>query len=120
MNNKTQELLDRTFNFGLDTLKMLNKLQYQPVYTVVINQLSRSATSIGANYEEAQAAVSKSDFTHKVSISLKEIRETAYWLRMLKELYSHENEIIKEIDGKLIEAVELMKIFTSIRLSSKK
>jgi four helix bundle protein len=119
MNNKTQDLLDRTFNFGFETLKLLNELPYNPVYAVVIKQLARSSTSIGANYEEAQAAESKKDFVHKIGISAKESRETTYWLKMTQKLYedSEKNiDILKKID----EANELKKIFTSIKISSQK
>ena len=47
------------------------------------DQLLRSGTSVGANYEEAQAAESRADFIHKLQIALKEVRESHYWLRML-------------------------------------
>jgi len=47
------------------------------------DQLLRSATSVGANYEEAQGAESKGDFVHKLQIALKELRESYYWLRLL-------------------------------------
>lgn len=49
-------------------------------------QLGKSSTSVGANYEEAQAGSSKADFKNKVRISLKEARESNYWLRVLKAL----------------------------------
>jgi four helix bundle protein len=47
--------------------------------------LIRSGTSAGANYEEAQGAESKEDFTHKLQIALKELRESNYWLRLIVE-----------------------------------
>jgi four helix bundle protein len=119
MNNKTQDLLDRTFNFGFETLKLLNELPYNPVYSVVIKQLARSSTSIGANYEEAQAAESKKDFVHKIGISAKESRETTYWLKMTQKLYEDSDKNI-EILNKIDEANELKKIFTSIKISSQK
>ncbi len=78
MNAKTQELLDRTFTFGVNTLKFLNELPENIVLRVPKRQLARSATSIGANYEEAQAASSKRDFTYKVTIVVREARETHY------------------------------------------
>jgi four helix bundle protein len=49
----------------------------------VANQLLRSSTSAGANYEEACGAESKDDFVHKLQIALKELRESNYWLRLL-------------------------------------
>ena len=50
------------------------------------HQLTKSATSNGANYEESQAASSKADFRNKVNISLREMRESNYWLRIFKTL----------------------------------
>ena len=44
MNKKTEELLERTFNFGVSTLKLLNELQYNPIYSVTLKQLARCAT----------------------------------------------------------------------------
>jgi four helix bundle protein len=117
MNNKTTQLLDRTFYFGVNVLKFLSKLPYCQVYKVPILQLSRSSTSIGANYEEAQGATSKRDFSYKIGISYREARESAYWLRMLKELYFDE-KFTNEFDQFRNEATELKKIFASIKISS--
>ena len=49
------------------------------------DQLLRSGTAVGANYEEAQGAESRTDFVHKLQIALKELRESNYWLRLLAE-----------------------------------
>ncbi len=117
MDNRTNVLLDRTFEFGLNTLKLLNSLEYSPVLSVPINQLARSATSIGANYEEAQAAESSKDFSHKVGISSKECRESVYWLKMLNELYPEKSELF---ENKIKESIELRKIFISIKKSTDK
>ena len=87
MNAKTEELLNRTFNFGIKNLQFLSKLTDNYIYNVPKRQLARSSTSIGANYEEAQAAKSKKDFIHKVAICCKESRESLYWLKVLNEIY---------------------------------
>ena len=73
-------------------------------------QLSKSSCSSGANYEEAQAGFSRTDFGYKVSISLKEMRESNYWLRILHELYSDDSEI----DRLVKESSELKNILGSI------
>lgn len=83
MNSKTEELLQRVFNFGIDTLKYLFNLPKNKIYDIITFQLAKASTSSGSNYEEAQAAESKKDFIHKVGIVLKEIRESNYWLRIL-------------------------------------
>lgn len=65
MNPKTEELLQRTFWFGVNTLKFLNVLPSSIANKVIIYQLAKSSTSVGVNYEESQAAESKDDFIHK-------------------------------------------------------
>ena len=79
---------------------------------VIRYQLIKSSTSSGANYEEAQAGSSKADFTNKVRIALKEMRETNYWLRLLKKT---ENSIASDkIDSLIIESEELKNILGAI------
>lgn len=119
MNEKTTQLLERTFRFGVDILKFLNKLPYSFIYKIPMVQLSWCSTSIGANYEEAQGAVSKRDFSHKIGISYREARESGYWLRTLNELYQDEKYQI-DFEKFTAEAIELKKIFTSIKISSGK
>lgn len=119
MNEKTIQLLDRTFWFGVNILKFLNKLPYNQVYKVPILQLTRSSTSVGANYEEAQGATSKRDFNYKIGISYREARESVYWLRVLKELYDDEKYDLEFLEYKN-EANELKRIFASIKISSSK
>jgi len=79
-------------------------------------QLVRSGTSVGANVEEAQDAMSRADFLKCMNISLKEARETNYWLRI-----SVDSGVVgeKEIDEILGESKELIKILTSIVRSTK-
>jgi four helix bundle protein len=119
MNSKTEELLERTFLFGIDTLNLLLKLPNHKVFSIIIFQLAKASTSTGANYEEAQAAESKKDFEHKISIVLKEVRESNYWLRVLNAILSNKNSS-DELQRLLNESLELKKIFTTIRFSLKK
>jgi len=117
MNPKTEELLQRTFLFGINTLKFLNTLPYSIANKVISNQLAKSSTSVGANYEESQAAESKDDFIHKIGIVSKETRESKFWLRVLIELLEDKKQ--KEQTKILLEESEqLSKIFTSIKLTS--
>lgn len=104
------ELTRRLFRFSIDVIRMLRNLKSGTDSKIISYQLGKSATSAGANYEEAQGAVSKADFGNKVSISLKEMRESNYWLRMLKELYP-ENEKIKSLTN---ESNELKNILGAI------
>lgn len=62
----TVDLKSRLFRFAVDTIKFLGTLEFKKEYDVFRYQLSRSATSIGANYEEAQGAFSKKEFASKI------------------------------------------------------
>ena len=117
MNEKTKEMLDRTFWFGVNTLKFLKKLPDDHIYRIPKIQLSRSSTSIGSNYEEAQGAVSKRDFTNKIGICYKEARESVYWSRVLKELYGNEKNS-SEFELLIKESGEIKRILSSIKKSS--
>ena len=65
MNPKTEELLNRTFEFGVNCLLFLESLPKTKVNAVITFQLAKASTSIGSNYEEAQGAESSKDFIHK-------------------------------------------------------
>ncbi len=81
------------------------------VNTPLINQLVRAATSVGANYCEADDAESKKDFRHKIGLCRKEARETKYWLRMIAKAVT-----TKKTAARLLwaEAKELHLIFVAI------
>lgn len=69
---KENDLLERTFNFGLRSLKLLRTLPNSSEFQIIKCHLGKSSTSVGANYEEAQAGSSKADFKNMIGISLKE------------------------------------------------
>ena len=118
MKERTQELLDRTFHFGVNLLKFLRTLPDDFIYRIPKGQVGRSCVLIGANYEEAQGAVSKRDFSHKIGISYKEARESLYWLRILQQLYN-EKEYHEKFESFIKESQELRNIFAAIKKSSK-
>jgi four helix bundle protein len=74
---------ERLLEYGAGLIKLVESLPNMLVGRHVANQLLRSGTSAGANYEEACGAESKVDFAHKLQIALKELRESNYWLRLL-------------------------------------
>lgn len=104
------ELSNRLFKFSIEIIKMLRSLKGGNDISIIAVQLSKSATSCGANYEEAQGAVSRPDFASKIGIALKESREANYWLRILSELYPKDQEL-KRLTA---ESNELKKILGSI------
>ncbi len=119
MRLETEKLLQRTFRFGVNTLSVLLALPRNNVYSVITVQLAKASTSVGANYEEAQAAESKKDFVHKVGIVLKEIRESNYWLRILNAL-PPKGTPNPDLNRILNESIELRKIFSTIKLNASK
>lgn len=88
-------IVDLTFEFGLTMQRYCDKLTSLHRFSIA-NQLSRSATSIGANVAEAQSSESASDFIHKMKIAQKEAHETEYWLKMCKFSEGYEYDIAYE------------------------
>ena len=112
-------ITERTFNFALRIIKLcqfLNK-KYEAEKSILSKHLLRSGTSVGANVEEAQAGQSKADFISKMSIALKEARETNYWIRLIEASEMVKSEKIAEIKK---ESEEIKKILATIIVSSKK
>jgi len=77
------DLEERTTKFGADVILFCQKLKQTPINQPLINQIVRSATSIGANYYEANEAGTKNDFYNKIYISKKEANETKHWLQLI-------------------------------------
>lgn len=109
-------ILEKSYLFGLRTVKLYMHLRKQKIERELLIQLLRSGTSIGANVEEAVGAQSKNDFVHKLSIAYKESRETSYWLKMLNDAGILETKFARSF---LSEIDELKKILASILKTSK-
>lgn len=111
MTNKefAKKLEKRTLEFGVAIIKMSVKLPKLSEAMVIRNQITKSGTSVGANYREANRSRSPKDFKNKIKISESEVSETVYWLEIIENLnwIEKESKIIKE-------AGELLAIFTSI------
>ena len=114
MNNKEfgQQLEFRTRKFAISIIKLSSSLPNNPEARVIKNQITKSGTSIGANYREANRARSNQDFRNKISISESEASETVYWLEIIREMNWSEPDTIKQI---ITESSEILAIFTSIR-----
>jgi four helix bundle protein len=114
-NNKLG-IADRTVAYSLRIIKLYRVLEKDSIGRILGKQVVRSGTSIGANVHEAQGGQSKADFIAKMSIAHKEARETAYWLRIIKEA-----KIIPvtRLTDLVDETEQLIKIISSILLTSK-
>jgi len=113
---KRYDLEERTFKFANDVRSFVKLLPKSTANTEDIKQVVRSSGSVGANYIEANEAVSKKDFLLRIKISRKEAKESKFWLDLLD---TGGDERLERLREKLVqEAVELMKIFSSIMRSS--
>ncbi len=110
-NNKIYDLEDRTARFGENIIVFVKNLNNDSVNYVLIKQLVRSSTSIGANYVEADGAESKKDFKHKIALCKKEAKETKHWLRMIAKANPEQTNHCKNLWQ---EAQELTLIFSAI------
>jgi len=100
----------RTKDFAVAVFKFLDALPKKNSTTIIASQLGRSASSIGANYREANRAESKEDFAHKIQIALKEASESVYWLEILSDLYPMHEVVVRF----LAECMELRNLLQSI------
>lgn len=97
----------RIFDFIIRVLRLIKVLIKTPQNIVFINQIARSATSVGANSQEADGSLSTKEFVRSMTIARKEIKETNYWLKIIYEtnprLQMRMNPLIQE--GHEIEAI---------------
>jgi len=105
------DLEERTAKFGEEVIRYCQNLPKNIITIPLINQLIKAATSVGANYSEADDAESKKDFRHKIGICKKESREAKHFLRMLAVAVP---ETKQDLSLLWQEAKELNLIFNSI------
>jgi four helix bundle protein len=118
MDNKEfgKQLEARTKKFAIDIIKLSSSLPDTPERKVIKYQITKSGTSVGANYREANRARSNAGFKNKIKICESEASETAYWLEIIENLNWIE---IQKTQKLLTEANELLAIFTSIGMKLK-
>ena len=106
----------KSFTFAVDIIRTIRQLRQAGYERELLSQLLKSGTSIGANVNEAQSAQSRKDFISKMTIALKEARETEYWLRLLSETGSFSVETAEDL---LNKADELIRLLVSIIKTTK-
>jgi four helix bundle protein len=107
---KNIELRERLLDFSVSIIQLLKEVPYRKEYDVLRYQLSKSATSIGANYEESQSSTYK-EFLQRVKIALREANETKYWLTIIERLSLCDKEKLTLLSS---EANEISLILGSI------
>ena len=118
---KTDPIRERSFAFAVRIVKLCKFLEKNSdVGKSVINQLLDAGTSVGANLEEAAGGQSKADFIHKNSISLKEARESNFWLRLILATSKFDENVKNGIEELEKESLTLAKIIGKILITSKK
>ena len=105
-------LEDRTFLYALHVRKLVKNLPNSSINIEDGRQLIRSSGSVGANYIEANEALSKKDFLYRLRISRKEVKESVYFLKLLAEM--NDSGFNYEIKKLITEGIELKKIFSAI------
>jgi four helix bundle protein len=108
------DLEDRTAKFGENIIKFCRTINIDQITKSLINQLVRSATSVGANYMEANQASSKKDFKNKIRICQKEANESKHWLRMISVAFPEKKEECRKLWK---ESHELTLVFAKISKS---
>lgn len=108
MGNMIFDLEKRTLDFSISIIQLCKKIRRTEDNKNSINQLIRSATSVGANYREANGAASRKDFRNKIVVCRKEAKESLYWLELL-----HNTEDVN-LEENIQEASHLANILSKI------
>jgi four helix bundle protein len=112
-NNKQRrfDLEERTLIFAKKIIRLCKELPNNAVNFKLVDQIIRSAGSIGANYREANESLGKKDFVHRLKIARKEAKETSFWLDLILEANQEKKQSINEL---IEEANELRNILSAI------
>ena len=113
---RRMDIQERTFQFAVRVVKLVDRLPRTVAGMEVGRQLVRAATSVGANVEEADAAESRRDFVHKMKIAHKEAQEARYWLEIVQAALLDDAEVRSLIQ----ESNELIRILQAIIRSATK
>ena len=111
-NGHPYDLEERTAQFGEAAIRFIKRIPRNPANDRLIGQLTGCATSVGANYCDANEPVSKKDFLHSIGRCIKEAKETKFFLRMIA---ASEPQLTEEARVLYREAKELVLIFSSMR-----
>ena len=117
MSNTKHEIHERTYQFILKVLRFIKKLPKTYENQILIGQLIRALTSVGANDQEADGTFTRADFIHCYTIVRKEGKESVFWIRLLGDTNPQFKE---EAQGLITEGEEITSIVTSIIFSAKK
>jgi len=109
--NRYRELENRTTEFAKRIIRLCKELPKDRINNPLVNQIVRSAGSVGANYREANEALGKKDFAHRLRIARKEAKETQHWLELIEEANPEVSERMKSL---FTETQEIRNILSAI------
>src|SRR5690349_7934825 len=109
-NPQADSLEQRLVQFAIDIVKLVGDLPQNPQSRHIAAQILRSGTAAAPNYGEARSAESRADFIHKLKVALKELNETAIWLRILHGSIALNTDFLRRL---VAENTELCKILVS-------
>jgi four helix bundle protein len=112
MNHKNYDIHERIFNFVISVVEFLSKIPKTSTNLIFIGQCTRSVTSMGANDQEADGALTKKDFIHKFADVRKEGKETIFWLRVVARINS--KSYLPEGEKLISEGNEIVAIVSTI------
>lgn len=115
MAGKEYDIHERIFNFIVAVINIFNKLPKTATNLVFISQCTRSVTSMGANDQEADGALTKKDFIHGFTVVRKEGKETVFWLRLISKF---NNSFSTEIEALICEGKEINAIVSKIIINA--
>ena len=105
---KRYDLDERMIDFSVNVIQYLDSIPKNTAGIYFLDQITRSVSSAVLNYSEAQSAESRKDFIHKVKISLKELRETYSWLRIVAKLYKEPNGSVEKLIKENNELISIL------------
>ncbi len=117
--NRKYNLEERTLAFSKHLIEVCREVKLSFINKSIIDQLLRAGTSVGANYHEANGAVSKRDFRSKIGICKKDAKEAEYWLKLLLAEQKGNDSVTSIIEDLIQESHELVLIFSKILQTSR-
>ena len=111
INSNKYDIHERIFNFIVEVINSLEKLPKTPKNLIFLNQITRSVTSMGANDQEADGAITARDFIHGFTLVRKEGKETIFWLRIIEKV---NNDLDIQFESLIQEGKEIISIISTI------
>ncbi len=109
--NRYRELEERTTEFARNIIRLCKNLPQDRINNQLVGQIVRSAGSVGANYREANEALGKKDFAHRLRIARKEAKETQHWLELIEEA---NHDLSGKMNNLFRETQEIRNILSAI------